>query len=63
MINFFSDRLLEGGLSLTFRYHSCMIGVCLDVMFERYETIYKQGKYAQVDLFDINKKFLAIFGI
>ena len=34
-----------------------------DVMFKRYETIYKQGKYAQVDLSDINKKFLAIFGI
>ena len=40
-----------------------MIGVCLDVMFERYETIYKQGRFSQIDLGDINKKFLAIFEI
>jgi len=34
-----------------------------DVMLERYETIYKQGRFSQIDLGDINKKFLAIFEI
>ncbi len=34
-----------------------------NVMLERYEIIYKQGKYAQQDVKDINDKFLAIFGI
>ena len=34
-----------------------------DVMLERYGIIYKQGRTAQMDLKDINDKFLAIFGI
>ena len=34
-----------------------------DVMFERYDIVYRQGRVASVDLKDINDKFLAIFGI
>ena len=34
-----------------------------DVMFSRYEEIYNNGKRNHIDLMEINKKFLAIFGL
>ena len=34
-----------------------------DAMFLRYKKIYNEGKERRVDLMEINKKFLAIFGL